>query len=206
MVDTFYLHLQFKGKNEEKSINLPFLCNKCGICCTLDDFLTAGEITAKPKEHPEVRTKIKNLFEELGKMWQASETKYDQYIQQTPCPFLKDNFCSIYEIRPDGCRLFPKTAFGMQTQDCPSLKRFKKMRTALKKGRHTKENYYFAGTSQKPIKSTKLTEKQYQTCLKRLRQTGITDDELDLFNHFNGISLKFKDEVGHTESSLLNGH
>ncbi|MCL4430158.1 MAG: YkgJ family cysteine cluster protein [Chloroflexi bacterium] len=186
MVDTFYLHLEFSGKNGGWSINLPFLCNKCGVCCTLEDFLTAGEINAKPQEQPEVHAQAKALFEALGKMWEADEAKYDQYIMQNPCPFLVDKSCSIYEIRPDGCRLFPKTAFGMQTQDCEPLKRFKKMRTALKKGRTAKETYHFTGANQEPIKPTKFTEKQYQTCINKLRQAGVTDDELALFNYFNG--------------------
>ena len=43
MVETFYLHLEFIGKNGRWSIDLPFVCNKCGVCCTLDDFLTAGK-------------------------------------------------------------------------------------------------------------------------------------------------------------------
>jgi Fe-S-cluster containining protein len=190
MVDTFYVHLEFGGKNCW-SINLPFLCNKCGVCCTLDDFLTAGKINAKPHEHSEVHAKMKALSEELGKMWEADEAKYDNYIMHTPCPFLVNNACSIYEIRPDGCRLFPKTAFGMLTEDCEPLTRFKKIRAALKKGRLNTETYHFTGESQgttertEPIKPAKFTEKQYQTCITKLRQTGITDDELALFNYFN---------------------
>ena len=192
MVDTFYLHLEFKNKTGEWSVNLPFLCNKCGVCCTLDDFLTAGEINAKPQEHPEVHAKVRSLFEALGTMWAANETKYDQYIMRNPCPFLVDKSCSIYEIRPDGCRLFPKTEFGMKTQDCESLNRFKKMQAALKKGRLAKENYYFAGKTlgltgySEPIKTAKFTQKRYQTCINKLRQAGITDDELAFFNYFNG--------------------
>ena len=192
MVDTFYLHLEFTGKNGDWSINLPFLCNKCGVCCTLEDFLTAGEINAKPEEHPEVHAKIKALFEELGKMWEADEAKYDNYTMHTPCPFLVNKSCSIYDNRPDGCRLFPKTAFGMQTQDCPALTRFKRMHAALKKGRTNKETYHFTGTNQgltarnEHIKPTQFTQKQYQTCITKLRQTGITDDELALFNYCNG--------------------
>ena len=191
MVDTFYLHLEFTGKSDGWSINLPFLCNKCGVCCTLEDFLTAGEINAVPEEHLEVHAKVKFLFETLGKMWEASEAKYDQYIAHNPCPFLVDKSCSIYEIRPDGCRLFPNTAFGMQTQDCEPLNRFKKMRTALKKGKTTKETYHFSGKTlgsakcDGAIKPAKFTEKQYQTCINKLRQTGITGDELTFFNYFN---------------------
>jgi Fe-S-cluster containining protein len=183
MVETFYLHLDFKGKNGGWSINLPFLCNKCGVCCTLDDFLTAGEINAKPQKHPDVFAKMKIISEELGKMWEADEEKYDQYIQLNPCPFLVDNACSIYEIRPEGCRRFPNTKFGMLTQDCESLNRFKKQRTALKKARAAKETYHSTAENIKPVK---CTEKKFQACLTKLRQAGMTDDELALFNTFNG--------------------
>ena len=192
MIETFYLHLQFSNKKSKWSINLPFLCTKCGVCCLLEDFLNAGEISAKPEEQPEVHRKIKTLFEEIGKMWEADETKYDDFIAHAPCPFLVSNFCSIYEIRPVGCRLFPKTAFGMQTQDCPPLIRFKKQRSALIKGRCHKESYLFIGSvkSDEAIKPAKFTEIQYQTCTYRLRQAGITEDELNLFNDFNTKNKK----------------
>jgi Fe-S-cluster containining protein len=187
MIDTFILHLEFKNKECEWSINLPFLCTKCGSCCLLEDFLTAGEINAKPEEQPKVHAKIKILFEELGRMWEADETKYDDHIAHVSCPFLVNNTCAIYEIRPNGCRLFPKTAFGMQTQDCQPLNRFKKQHAALIKGRAHKETYQFTNSakSDEAIKPTKFTEKQYQTCIARLRKAGVTEDELNFFNYFN---------------------
>jgi Fe-S-cluster containining protein len=191
MVETFYLHLEFIGKTCW-SINLPFLCTKCGSCCRLEDFLCAGEINAKPQEQPEVHAKVKALFEALGSLWEADHAKYDKYVMDNPCPFLVGKSCSIYEIRPDGCRLFPKTAFGMQTQDCQPLNRFKKMRSALKKGRSSEENYYFTGKTlgltqdSELIKPAKFNEKQYLACIVKLRQVGMTDDELALFNYFNG--------------------
>ena len=80
MLETFYVHLEFVDKNGGWSIDLPFLCSKCGVCCTLDDFLTAGEITAKPEEHPEVHAKLKDLFEALGVIFEEDEAKYDRYI------------------------------------------------------------------------------------------------------------------------------
>ncbi len=186
MIETFYLHLEFKNKSSKWSANLPFLCIKCGACCKLEDFLTAGEINAKPQERPEVLAKNKALFEELGKMWEADQAKYDEYIAHTPCPFLVNKACSIYEIRPEGCRLFPNTAFGMLTEECPALTRFKKQRATLKKGRTAKETCHFTSSTNEAIKPAKFTEKQYQTCISKLRQTGITDDELNLFNYFNG--------------------
>lgn len=195
MIDTFYLHLEFKNKNGGWSINLPFLCSKCGVCCVLEDFLTAGEITAKPQAHPEVHAKNKALFAELGRMWEADQAQYDQYIAHTPCPFLINNACSIYEVRPEGCRLFPNTTFGMLTKDCGTLTRFKKQSAALKRGRTAKETYLFVGNSERStkcdvIKASKFTEKQYQTCIAKLRQAGITDDELNLFNYFNEKNKK----------------
>ena len=189
MVDTFYLHMEFRGKDGGWSINLPFLCTKCGVCCTIDDFLTAGEINAKSQEHLEVHAKMKALTQELGRMWEADEAKYDEYTMHTPCPFLVNHACSIYLIRPEGCRQFPNTAFGMLTQDCEALNRFKKQRSALKKGRASKETYYFTGASDEPVKASKLTEKQYRTCIAKLCQAGITDDELTLFNSFNGKTV-----------------
>ena len=182
MIETFYVHLDFKNKNGPWSINLPFLCTKCGVCCTLEDFLTAGQT----KANPELDAKIKVLFDELGKRWEANEAKYDNYIARTPCPFLINNVCSIYELRPGGCRLFPKTAFGMQTQDCPALTRFIKQLGALKKSRAHKEAYCFTKSdNDEQIKPTKFNEKQYQALIAKLRQTGITDDELALFKCFN---------------------
>jgi Fe-S-cluster containining protein len=185
MVETFYVHLEFASKNGGWSIGLPFLCSKCGVCCTLDDFLTAGEITCKPEEHPEVHAKIRALFEALGVIFEEDEAKYDRYITHQACPFLVEKSCSIYEIRPEGCRQFPNTKFGMQTQDCEALNRFQKQCKVLRKGRKTKETFHFTSQPQEIIMPAKLTENQYQTCIRKLLQAGITDDELALFKIFN---------------------
>jgi len=190
MGDTFYLHLEFASKKGGWSINLPFLCTKCGVCCTLDDFLTAGEIETKPEERPEVHAKTKALFDELGKLWEEDEAKYEDCTLHTPCPFLVNKACYIYEIRPGGCRLYPKTAFGMQTQDCPPLTRFIKHQVALKKGRACKESCHFVGKTdptkhEEAFKPAVFTDKQYQGCVAKLRRAGITDGELKLFNDFN---------------------
>jgi len=185
MVDTFYIHLEFGGKFGEWSINIPFLCSKCGVCCTLDDFLTAGEITCNPKEHPKVEAKLKALFEALGVIFEEDEAKYDRYITHQTCPFLIEKSCSIYEIRPEGCKQFPNTKFGMQTKDCEALNRFQKQRIALKKGRKTKETFHLTSQAQKIIKPANLIEKQYQNCITKLLQTGITNEELALFKIYN---------------------
>jgi Fe-S-cluster containining protein len=184
MIDTFYMHLDFTNKSGRWSINLPFLCAKCGVCCKLEDFLTAGPTKANLK----VDAKVNALFKALGERWKANEAEYDQYVTQTPCIFLVDNECSIYEVRSEGCRAYPNTAFGMLTKDCPALNRFKKQRDALKRGRASQETCYsLSSTSTKEaVKHASLSEKQYAACIAKLRQAGATDDEIALFNTFNG--------------------
>ena len=184
LVETFYLHLEIKSAHGSWSVNLPFVCSKCGVCCTLDDFLTAGKIKAPSKEKPQVHLKVQELYDELGKIWEENEAKYEDYITHSPCPFLTDKTCSIYDIRPEGCRQFPNTAFGMETENCEPLTRFKKQRRALKKGRATTETYHFISQGRN-IKRSKLTEKQYKNCIEKLRQSGITKDELSLFEKVN---------------------
>jgi Fe-S-cluster containining protein len=147
--------------------------------------LTAGEITAKPQDYQQVHDKIKTLHEDLGEIWEINQEKYDQYIMQTRCPFLVDNSCSIYEIRPEGCKRFPNTMFGMLTQDCEALNRFKRMRAALKKGKTVKETYNQITKDDDHINPSKFTEKQYQACVAKLHQAGITNGELDLFRQIN---------------------
>ncbi len=153
------------------------------------NFLTAGKINDPQSTRPEVHAKFKALTEELGKLWEQNETKYDQHIQHNPCPYLDGKTCTIYAIRPDGCRLYPNTVFGRESKDCQALNRFKKQKAALKKGKRAKETYHHIAASQeqtaKLIKSTKCTQKQYQTCITKLRQAGMTDNELILFHYFN---------------------
>lgn len=183
MVDTFYVHIEFTTKNGKWSINLPFLCNQCGICCTLDDFLTAGEIKSQPKD-VDIRAKMRALYDDLGKIWEEDEDKYDNFIVHTPCPFLTNKTCTIYTIRPDGCRQFPNTPFGMQAKDCESLNRFKKQKVALTKGRKTKQTCHFINLGESAL-PTIFSDKQYKNSLTKLQQAGITIEELALFEFLN---------------------
>ncbi|MFA7397743.1 MAG: YkgJ family cysteine cluster protein [Candidatus Bathyarchaeia archaeon] len=182
MIESFYLHLQFKTKKETGSINLPFLCDKCGVCCTLDDFLTAGQIKVTPTENPELYAMLRKIYEEMGKQWEEDPIKYDRYITHTPCPFLKDKQCSIYEVRPEGCRKFPNTHFGKLTKDCRALNRFTKQANALSKDRVVKKTYH---TTTEPIIKTELSKKQYQDCIIKLKTSGITEDEINFFTSLN---------------------
>ena len=186
MIDTCYLHLEFKTKNDDWSINLPFLCTKCGVCCKLDDFLCAGEIK-EIMEHPEIGAKLRTLYDELAVQLEQGEDKYDEYAMHNPCPFIKNKLCTIYEIRPEGCKQFPNTRFAMLSEDCEALDRFKKQRQTLKKGRKSKEAFH---STSKPIIPTKFTQTQYQKCLAQLKKAGITKEELNLFRIINQQNSK----------------
>ncbi|MCL1976690.1 MAG: YkgJ family cysteine cluster protein [Candidatus Bathyarchaeota archaeon] len=185
MVETYYIHLEVQTKAGDWSINLPFLCDKCGVCCTLDDFLTAGEIRGSPEANSEVYAKFNTLTEELGKLFEEDEDKYDQHVTQAKCPFQTDNICSIYAIRPEGCRQFPNTPFGMLSKDCKALDRFKKQRLALKRGRASKET---GCSTVNQIMPVKFSKSQYDACLDKLCHAGITKEERALFNALNGQS------------------
>ena len=186
MVETFYAHIEFTDKNGKSlwSINLPFLCSHCGVCCTLENFLTAGKINDPEITRPEVYSKFKNITEDLGKIWEKDESKYERHIESAPCPFIKNNCCTIYEIRPTGCKLYPNTKFGIASPDCEALQRFKKQKGALKKGRTCKETCSSLTMEKKfadQIKPVKCSDKQFEMGIAKLQRVGITVDELSLF-------------------------
>jgi Fe-S-cluster containining protein len=76
----------------------------------------------------------------LGKLFEQDEKKYDQYVARDRCVFQIGNICSIYAIRPKGCRQFPNTLFGILSKDCRALDRFKKQKRILKNGRVVRES------------------------------------------------------------------
>jgi hypothetical protein len=65
------------------------------------------------------------------------------------------------------------------------------MCNALKRGRKTEGNYYFIERTEglieqdKPAQTAKITEKQFQNCITKLRKVGITNEELALLNSLN---------------------
>jgi len=182
MNETAYLHIKFKDKSGEWSINLPFVCDKCGVCCKLDDFLTAGPAKVTPQSNPQLHRRITTIYEEMGKRWKANAEEYDHYITHTPCPFLEDKMCSIYQNRPEGCRQFPNTPFGMLSQDCAALERFKAQSAALCRGRRADKSFNF---TEDGVLKSQFTEKQYKKCLDQLNKAGITKEELALFAQLN---------------------
>ncbi len=75
-------------------------CTQCANCCkrmrpvvTKDDIRSLSTHLHLPKD-----TFISQYL----------EIREDEYlIAKKPCPFLKDNLCSMYEVRPEDCHSYP---------------------------------------------------------------------------------------------------
>ena len=93
-------------------------CVKCGNCCrSFEKF----QITKR--ELKQIAQHLNITWQELLKRLHTRLIGDKCYIKQ-PCIFLKDNICTIYEIRPWNCRAFPMYAIAednsklLQDIDC----------------------------------------------------------------------------------------
>jgi len=77
-------------------------CRTCANCCKT--------------RHPLFsRVEIQRIAEYLGVTAQELRTRYLEYDGESgryvtralPCPFLKDNLCTVYEVRPSTCAGYP---------------------------------------------------------------------------------------------------
>ena len=94
------LTASFRRFNDEAFSHIN--CTNCANCC---------RTSLAVFEKPDVR-RISKHFEmtekEFVKKYLRPHPDYDYLIKTLPCPFLRDdNLCSIYEIRPAGCRTYP---------------------------------------------------------------------------------------------------
>ncbi|RLE45720.1 YkgJ family cysteine cluster protein [Candidatus Woesearchaeota archaeon] len=91
---------QKRFKKIVKEVEKKIDCTKCGNCCKeMSPVLTLEDIERISK-----KLKIsKGDF--LKKYTERNEDK--DIVFKLPCPFLQNNKCSIYEIRPKECKEFP---------------------------------------------------------------------------------------------------
>ncbi|MGC9444435.1 MAG: YkgJ family cysteine cluster protein [Candidatus Methanospirareceae archaeon] len=86
-----------KERFEELALKIQqyFACDRCGKCCSeMPIHLNEADIERLYRLDGEA------LFEKLD------STELDNFLK-TPCPYLKEGFCTIYEQRPAACKLFP---------------------------------------------------------------------------------------------------
>ena len=150
-------------------------------------FLDCRRNHRQTQEHLEVHAKVKALFEALGKMWEADEAKYDQYIQHNSMP-VSGRQVLLY-LRNSTRRLptLPQNHIWHANPRLRTPQQIQKATQRPKKRQNRQRNLpLYRNANQEPLKPSKFTEKQCQTCLTKLRQAGITDDELALFKQING--------------------
>ena len=87
-----------------------FKCQQCGKCCAEIGLPYDPESIFKIAEYldltiEQIIDKYYGRMDDDGKTWISDDSK------RTPCPFLETNgdmkLCSIYEVRPSGCRAYP---------------------------------------------------------------------------------------------------
>ena len=91
-------------QNMDLMMDQLFQCQRCGKCCRgplLDGIAVlpseVKRISAYLKMHPD---KFMDRYVKTRRSWRHGVIPY-------PCPFIRGNGCSIYEIRPIACRTFP---------------------------------------------------------------------------------------------------
>lgn len=79
-------------------------CLQCGNCCKTTPPLLINEDINRISKHLKITTK--NFLEK----YVVKDEDGDLVFNQTPCVFLgSNNYCSIYEARPNACREYPHT-------------------------------------------------------------------------------------------------
>lgn len=115
------------------SRSLPAVCNQgCSACCTQNVTITAiegeeilrfvtaenmapwlAEKLAQPRTHQSAEMTTNDF---AAACLEGRETDPSVHHNTFPCPFLEENSCRIYPVRPFGCRLFASTKKCSSTQ------------------------------------------------------------------------------------------
>ena len=86
-------------------------CLECANCCTTTGPLFTDKDIARIAKHLRIKPS-----EFVAKYLRIDEER-DYVLQSVPCIFLgKDNYCTIYDVRPKACKEFPHTDRIKQNQ------------------------------------------------------------------------------------------
>ena len=118
-------HIRFKFPR-----NIHFECSRCALCCR-DTENRSRTILLLRREAEKISGKIQKSIVEFAERKEGVEP-YVYVMRKTSdgkCVFLKDNLCTIYEMRPLICKFYPfkldnlgnhKYVFNY-TQECPGI-------------------------------------------------------------------------------------
>lgn len=77
-------------------------CRTCANCCK-----TQQPVFSRP-EAQRIATYMGMTLQDLVAHYLTSDADVGKYItQQRPCPFLENNLCTIYTVRPAVCKNYP---------------------------------------------------------------------------------------------------
>ena len=110
----------------EKWIDEDLACKKgCAACCTQNVLITAVEgdhihrfireqgkmewLAARLQEKAATKKPAMTTNAFAASCFKGEDVEPESYGSSEPCPFLEDNCCSIYEVRPFSCRCFAST-------------------------------------------------------------------------------------------------
>lgn len=79
-------------------------CLDCGNCCSTTPALITDKDAQRISRH--LKISLKDFYQQFIRR----DEDGDDIFKLTPCVFLgSDNYCSIYEVRPNACREYPHT-------------------------------------------------------------------------------------------------
>lgn len=87
-------------------MNESDICTKCGICCTKSVF---SAVHCTPNQFLKIKERIPSIPLHVNPSANLSQTVLENSEQiqlRFTCPALKDNKCSVYDIRPRMCKRF----------------------------------------------------------------------------------------------------
>ena len=79
-------------------------CLKCANCCTTTGPLFTDRDITRISRHLKIKPS------DFTHKYLKIDEDFDYILKKVPCEFLlKDNSCSIYDVRPKACREYPHT-------------------------------------------------------------------------------------------------
>jgi Fe-S-cluster containining protein len=154
------LHEQYENIYAEVDELTKASCNKCGACC---------EYYSQTVSHAEIVNIITNV--DVKKFFRTVKRLKDSVELMYRCPFLTEEGCGIYEVRPLVCRCF-------SSNECEKLLEYKNEREAALLDANKLSKFVL-----KDVEATRLPE-MIQTfpddLLKRIQKLSTTeiDDEI----------------------------
>jgi len=119
-----------------------FHCVKCGLCCGDTKEKTRRVLLLKPEAEQIAKTILQPASQFAVKIQGAEPYSYEmkKTAEDGKCVFLKNDRCTIYEVRPLICRFYPfelksphdENYQFLFTEECP----------AIGKGRVLAEDYF----------------------------------------------------------------